>query len=176
MTRSQWRIFSLLAFGALFLVIGLAVGAVVLAPVTEKMKLEGGEVEIKYTPSATAEELLLPFYPGAKVDESYVYQVTSSDGKQVLYYAGARMVTADSPEKAVAFYRDKLPGHPEASVVEDDAGKYWVLAIATGDEVRNVTISSHEGKTRIELVRTSRPAPPGPSRSPLRPRRREQIT
>ena len=177
MSRTRRRRALLLtALGALLLAIGLAAGAVVLAPITEKMKLDGGEVEIKYTPSASAEELLLPFYPGATVEDSFTYHVTSAAGKQILRYAGARLVTADAPEKAAAFYNDKLPGRPEATVIEDEAGKRWVLAVASGDEVRSITISAAEGKTHIELVRTSRPAPPSPTKPPLRPRRREQVT
>ncbi len=176
MSRTRRRALLLTALGILLLVIGLAAGAVVLAPVTEKMKLDGGEVEIKYTPSASAKELLLPFYPGTTVEDSFTYRVTNDKGKQVLHYTGARLVTADTPEKAVAFYHEKLPGRPEATVIEDESGNRWVLAVATGEEVHSVTISAAEGITHIELVRTSRPAPPSPTKPPLRPRRREQVT
>jgi hypothetical protein len=173
MSRTRLRRALLLAaLGALILAVGLAAGAVLLAPVTEKMRLEGGEVEISYTPSASAEELLLSFYPGATVEDSFIYRVTSAEGKRVLYHASARLLSADSPEKAAAFYHDKLPGRPEAVKVEDEAGKRWVLAVATADEVRSVTISATEGKTRIELLRTSRPAPPA---RPIKPRRRERV-
>ncbi len=149
-----------------------------LAPHTEDMPVGESEVRatVKYRPSATAEDLGLPFHRRARVTESFVYHATAPDGKQVLYYASAILASDDAPSKVAATYTEKLPGHPKAEKLSGEAGEREVLAIAVGDEVRTVTITAAGTGSRIELVRASKVTAPSKPSKPLRPRRREQVT
>jgi hypothetical protein len=152
--------------------LGWLLAAPKLAPRTEEMPVGDARAAVDYTPSATAEDLGMPFYPGAKVTDSFVYRATAPGGKRVLYYAAAVLSSADSPDKVAASYHEKLAGHPNAEALEGEPGRRLVLAIAVGDEVKTVTITASDGGSRIELVRTSRPSTPS---KPLKPRRRQQV-
>jgi len=165
----------ILAIGAAALSLGWLLAAPKLAPRTEEMPVGEARATVAYTPSTTAAEVGLPFYPGAKVEDSCVYRATAPGGKQVLSYASAILSTADSPDKVAASYHESLPGHPTAEALEGEAGRRLVLALAEGDEVRTVTITASGSGSRIELVRASRPSIPSKPLKP-KPRRREQVT
>jgi len=144
-----------------------------LAPRTEEMAANEARVDVNYTPSASADDLGIPFYPGAEVKDSFVYAVTTPGGKQVLYYASAILSSADSPDKVASHYHDVLPGRPEAETLKGDAGERLVLAMSQGDEVKLVTITAADGGSRIELLRATKPTFPP---KPLKPKGRERVT
>jgi hypothetical protein len=164
---------TILVIGVVALSLGWLLAAPKLAPRTEEVPVGDARATLEYTPSATAEDVGLPFYAGAKVTHSFVYKAAAPDGKRVLYYASAILLSADSPDKVAASYREKLPGHPDAETLEGERGRRLVLALAENDEVKTVIITAADGGSRIELVRTSRPTTPS---KPLKPRRREQLT
>ena len=93
--------------------------------------------------------------------------VKSKDGREVAYYASAALASSDPPEKVAATYQAELPGHPKPERVEDKSGTRYVLAVASGKEVRQVTITGHDGGSRLQLIRATQPALPS---KPLRPR------
>jgi len=136
------------------------------APTREIMRLDRRPVVVEYADSAAAEDLKLPFYPGAQVESSFRYAVETRGGIPVTYYASAVLVTGDGPETVAQAYRSKLPGNPEPERIEDAQGERYVLAVAGGDEVRRVSISAREEGSRIELTRATRPVVPGPGLRP----------
>lgn len=140
-------------------------------PAREQMTLDDTPVMVDYKPSATAADLGLPFYPGAQVQTSFSYTLTSKDGKPVTYYASAVFTTTDSAEVVGGHYSAKLPGKPRPAEITDEAGKRYVLAVGSKSEVRKVTITPQAKGCRIELVRASGVVRPV---KPLRPRSRDQ--
>jgi hypothetical protein len=143
------------------------------APKKEEMLLDGNVVVVDYRTSATSDDLLLPFYPGASVENSFSYTVTTKEGKPVLYYALADLVSPDPPSRVAEDYRSKLPGKPKAEAISDDQGKRLVLAVGTEAEVRVVTITERSSGSRIRLVRATKPIIPEarPLPAPVQPQR-----
>ena len=169
--RTRTAIILVLALAALC--VGWLFAAPKLAPRTEEMAANEARVDVDYTPSASAEDIGIPFYPGAEVKDSFAYAVTTPGGKQVLYYASAILSSADSADKVASHYHDVLPGHPEAETLKGDAGERLVLAVSQGDEVKMITIIGADGGSRIELVRATKPTLPP---KPLKPKGRERVT
>jgi hypothetical protein len=137
-----------------------------LAPKREEMRLNRTPVTVEYLTDANAEQLEMPLYPEADVEDSFAYAVTTREGSRVVAYAEAALLSRDSIEKVIAYYREQLPGHPEPELIDDETGKRHVLAVANDEEVRQVTVAEHEGGARVRLVRSTRPAVP---RAPVRP-------
>ena len=177
----------LAALGILLLSLPALCASYQRAPKREEMLLNDRVVVVDYHTSATSEDLLLPFYAGARVENSYSYTVTTKERAPVLYYACAELVTRDAAERVADDYRGKLPGQPKPETISDEAGKRLVLAVATATEVRMVTITKGDGSSHIQLIRSTKPvipeAPPqkatprppmrgGPGRGPGRGLRR----
>ncbi len=142
------------------------------APKREEMLLNDRVVVVNYQTSASSEDILLPFYAGARVENSYSYTVTTKEGAPVLYYACAELATRDAAERVAEDYHGKLPGQPQPEAISDKAGKRLVLAVATATEVRMVTITKGDGGSHIQLIRSTKPvipeAPP-PQAAPKQP-------
>jgi len=136
------------------------------SPSREEMRLDGRPVMVEYADSATAEDLKLPFYPGAEIESSFSYKVETRGGVPITYYASAILVTADAPDEVAQAYRSQLPGNPEPEKVDDPSGERYVFAVAGGNEVRRVSIAARDGGSRVELTRATRPDVP---KSGLRP-------
>ena len=136
------------------------------SPKREEMRLDGRPVMVEYADSATAEDLKLPFSPGAEIESSFSYRVETRGGVPITYYASAILVTADAPDKVAQVYRSQLPGNPEPEKVDDPSGGRYVFAVAGGNEVRRVSIAARDGGSRVELTRATRPDVP---KSGLRP-------
>jgi len=162
---------ALLAVALLLAAICYLLAAPPLAPQREETSLNDVPVVIEYATSASAQQLMLPYYPGAERKESFAYAVTTKDGDPVCYYGRAVLVTPDPPDKVAAAYRKQLPGGPEPEIVQGSSGERRVLAVGTDEEVRQVTITAAEAGSRIELIRATRPAPPA---KPVRPRGRQE--
>ena len=172
LSRRRARTVIILTVALAAVSLGWLLAAPKLAPRTEEMPVGDARATVDYTPSATAEDLGMPFYAGAKVVDSFLYRATASDGKRVLYYASAILSSTDSPDKVAASYHEKLPGHPAAEALEGELGHRLVLSVEQGDEVKVVTITAANGGSRIELVRTSKPSPPS---KPLKPKGRQRV-
>ena len=158
-----------LTLGALY----FAVAAPYLSSRQEEMTLDGVPVLVTYSETASADDLMMPFYPGAAVQGSFAYSVTTKDGKPVSQYASAVLATPDSWQKVTEYYAAELPGKPQPEAIEDKSGRRHVLAVAGNGETRLVTVRETEKGSRIELLRATKPAPPA---KPLKPRRRESLT
>ncbi len=138
-----------------------------LSPQRETMTLGDIPVVVDYVISATPDQVGLPFYENASVEDSFAYTVTTQTGARVSSYAAAVLVCPDPPEEVAAYYSTSLPGRPEAELVEDASGKHYVLAVGNEAEVRKVTVAGHGDGSRIELVRAAGPIIPA---KPVRPR------
>jgi len=141
-------------------VVAFVVGAVCLVgaspqrkSIREEMMLEGAPVIVSYSPSASPRDLALPFSPGARVERSFFYRVTTKNGKRITYYASAVLISPSPAERVIQEYSRKLPGRPRAEFISDKTGKRHVLSVASAAEVRRVTIRSQGKGCRIELVR-----------------------
>jgi hypothetical protein len=138
-----------------------------LSPQRDRVSHRGVPLLVDYTTSVTAEELGLPFYEGAEVQDSFAYAVTTEAGVPVNSYLVAVLISRDPAEKVVAYYEQNLPGRPKAEPIEDGSGKHYVLAVGSESEVRQVIVSEYEGGSRVRLVRATTPVVPA---RPVRPR------
>ena len=141
-------------------------------PMREQMPLNEQTVSVDYKTAATSGDLGLPFYKGARVENSFSYRITTTDGKPVTYYAAATLVSTDAAEKVSQDYSSKLPGKPKADLLDDTEGKRYVLAVGSKGEVRKVTIVPQSKGCRIELTRATSPSIPA---KPLKPRRGDKV-
>ena len=96
-------------------------------PIKEQVEMEGGDYQIAYQPSASAKELGLPFYPGAKVLRSRLDRATQG-GKQASLLAKAYLTTRDGLPAITAFYRKATGAKPEVKKV----GKVEIVTFVTG--------------------------------------------
>ena len=164
----------LYSFAALGLLVGAACWVVVASSLSsrrEEMTVKGEPVEVEYATSVSAGDVMLPFYPGAKLEHGFAYSVKTGEGKELAYYASALLTSADPPEKVAASYQAQLPGKPEPELVKDESGKRYVLAVGKEGEVREVAIASQGAGSRIQLIRATGPTiPPGFGRAPSPPR------
>jgi len=158
-----------LTVGALY----FAVAAPYLSSRQEEMTLDGVPVLVTYSETASADDLMMPFYPEAALEGTFAYTVTTKDGKPVSQYASAVLATPDSWQKVTEYYAAELPGKPQPEAIEDKSGRRHVLAVAGNGETRMVTVRETETGSQIELLRTTKPAPPA---KPIKPRRRESLT
>ncbi len=170
--RPNRAVFILAVIGLLLGFLYLAVAAPYLSSRKEEMRLGRVPVAVEYSDSASPDDLKMPFYPGAEVEESFAYDVSVTDGRPVVEYASATLVTSDPWEKVAEYYSAELPGSPVAEALDDNSGKRYVLALSEEGEVRTVTIRPAEAGSRIHLVRATKPTPP-PRR--IKPRRDESF-
>lgn len=155
-------------------------------PARETLEWGDTELVVERTASVTAKDLGIEFYPGAKLREGYTYRVTTKEGKELSYLASATLTTGQAAEKVAQHYARLLPGKPKPETVKDKAGDRQVLAVASKEEARTVTLFPKAWGTRIVLTRAIKrgdapeikpeviPAPePGPRGKPgSRPGRR----
>lgn len=144
----------------------------------ERETLKWGETEllVERSASVTAKDLGLEFYPGAELREGYTYRITTKEGKELSYLASAALTTGQAAEKVAQHYSQRLPGNPKPERVKDKAGNRLVLAVASKQEVRVVTLLPKAWGTRIVLLRAlkrgdlppmlSPEASPAPRRGP----------
>ena len=161
-----------LALAVLLGALYFAAAAPYLSSRQEEMSLDGVPVLVTYSETASADDLMMPFYPGAAVEGGFAYSVTTKDGKPVSQYASAVLATPDSWQKVTEYYAAELPGKPQPEAIEDKAGKRHVLAVAGKGETRMVTVRETETGSQIELLHATEFAPPA---KPVKPRRRESL-
>lgn len=92
------------------------------------------------TPQEFAKQADVPLYPKSKMPENA--SNTRKDGKEVRYEVV--MTTPDSPEKALAFYKEKFPKGQQI-------GKQWMGMTQKG-AFASVTAEREEKLTRITVV------------------------
>lgn len=124
-------------------------------PVREEVVFQDVPLVVDYTPTVTSRDVMLPFHRGARLETGYRYQVTSKEGKPVAFYAVAVLTSSDAPEAVSQAYSALLPGRPAPEVVGEKEGRRWVLAVASEEEVRRITITAAGEGSQIELVRAS---------------------
>jgi len=161
-----------LALAMLLSALYFAVAAPYLSSRQEEMTLDGVAVLVTYSETASADDLMMPFYPEAAVEGSFAYSVNTKDGKPVSQYASAVLATPDSWQKVTEYYAAEMPGKPQPEAIEDNTGKRHVLAVAGKGETRMVTVRETATGSQIELLRATESAPPA---KPLKPRRRESL-
>jgi hypothetical protein len=159
----------LLTFAVLALAVYWVLAGSPPEPQRDHTTLQGVPVTVEYSRSASPDDLMLPFHPGAEVERSFSYLVKADDGMAVTRYAFAALNTPDAPDEVADAYRAQLPGNPEPELLEDQRGKRLVLAVGDDDEVRKVTITAREEGSHIELVRTTRPIMPRRAPTPRLP-------
>jgi hypothetical protein len=145
-------------------------------PARETLKWGDTELLVERAATATAEDLQLQFYPGAKLREGYTYRVTTKEGKELSYLASAMLTTGHVAEKVAQHYAQSLPGKPKPETIQDKTGKRLVLSVGSKEEVRTVTLFPKAWGTRILLVRAIKrgdaPPLPTPQILPQQPDRR----
>ncbi len=169
-----------LALAAAIASVGAAVIAVAAQPGDkptsfreEFLSLYYGQIVLEYASPATAEDLGLPFYPGAKLERSWRYLAKEKDGRPAGYLAQAFLVTPEEPEKVAAFYKAKK-GLKETTDLSDAlksalTGERLLFGELDGHAL-TVTIEREQktSRTKITLSRA------GPSKTPWSPGQEEQ--
>jgi hypothetical protein len=140
-----------------------------LSPKREEMRVEKSPVVVDYATATDAEELGMPFYPDAAVEDSFAYTVATKEGSPVVSYAEAVLASSATAEDVAAYYSEELPGHPAPEILDDASVQRHVLAVGNDREVRQVIVAEAEGGCRIRLVRSTTPVPPP---RPLKPHER----
>ncbi len=172
MTGRCTRVVPVLLLGVLLFAACAFAAASPKSPPKETLTYGETELLVERTATATEKDLLLPFYAGAKLREGYTYRVTTKqDGKQLSYLAAATLTTRDKAEKVAQDYSRKLPGKPQPTTIADKRGKRIVLAVASKEEVRTVTIVPVKRGCEIQLTRALKhgDAPPMPTPEIVRP-------
>jgi hypothetical protein len=120
--------------------------------------------------TVTEEDIGVPVYPGAKMDENASGTVKSKNEKGEEVWSAAVLWTDDPVSEVVAWYRDKLKGKPgftdlaqglSTSATGQEMG---LFAFQEGDDFKMVTISEgtvdHPGETQIGIAAGSGPGVP----------------
>lgn len=110
-----------------------------------------GTAVVEMSPEVTEEEVGLPFYPQAKVEQ--VMRQTTEEGEQ---YLQAHLMTPDGFTEVKAFYKEKLPQATVAGEVETEAIKTFQMMRDEGSVKKMVVVSrdSSNQQTRIVLHRS----------------------
>lgn len=122
---------------------------------TSTLKGKAGELTIGKG-AVDAATLGIPVYPGAKPSEAgsmAMADTVKGENSQL-----TMLETPDSFDKVYAFYKGQMPSGSEKMKVE--TGSSSMAEFQVGDtgsaDVKNVTISSSNGKTAIELVHATK--------------------
>jgi hypothetical protein len=112
---------------------------------------EEGTAVVEMSPTITEEEVGLPFYPQAEVEQ--VMRQTTEEGEQ---YVQAHLMTPAGFADVKSFYREKLPQATVAGEVETEAVKTFQVVLEE-DSVKKMVMVSRDGsnqQTRIVLHRS----------------------
>jgi hypothetical protein len=118
------------------------------------------EFEVGNASAVTEADIGLPFYPGAKIDSSHVMKV-AKDGEVA---AMMPLETTDSPDKVVAFYRERLQamsaGHQFMDMAQGDGNHTLMLVNDAKSEVMQVLVTAgKDGAPSTVLLNTTRKKP-----------------
>ena len=103
---------------------------------------------------AIAQDLGVPIYPGAEVEEGTAGKVETSDEEGTESMAGAVLRTNDSVDDVIAWYRDKLSGMPgfQDTSMEMEGEKLGMFSVQKGDETVTVMIAASDEGNYTEIV------------------------
>lgn len=123
------------------------------------IEIPGGHLSIKAHETMDPAAMGIPMYPGArrKGDSGGAsFQWSSSDGKadKGLSIAAGEMITQDSADKVLAWYKSQLPNW--AVVVEND--KLTHVELKEGGYKRFVAIKDEHDGTHIAVASVGEPA------------------
>lgn len=138
--------------------------------VTEKngetrVETKEGETTVT-TKNPTEEEIGIPIYPGAKMDENS--SISGKNEKGEATFSAAVLWTDDDVNKVTAWYKDKLSAKPNFNQVSTaEQGKpATVFMFQSDDNYKMVTVGTgdvdHPGKTVIATGGASPSAVPQP--------------
>lgn len=107
---------------------------------TDKVRTADGIVTVTFAPRATASDIALPLYPGARTESGSCYTVKTSKGKLAKLRATITLRTTHSVSKIVEFYRKALPGGQlrwekpgtRAALWKKSGDKVWIVRIQPG--------------------------------------------
>jgi hypothetical protein len=107
---------------------------------TDKVRTADGVVTVVFAPRATASDIALPLYPGARTESGSCYTVKTSKGKLAKLRATITLHTTHSVSKIVEFYRKALPGGQlrwekpgtRAALWKKSGDKVWIVRIQPG--------------------------------------------
>jgi hypothetical protein len=125
-----------------------------------KVETEKGDVEVSSPKGSikieskvpTEAELGVPIYPNAEAVRGG--SITTTEGEET-YSAAVPLVTDDSVEKVIAWYRDELAGKPGLQDLTTPEG--GMFAFQSGDEIKMISIgpgtsAENKGKTTINVM------------------------
>lgn len=163
-------------FLVLLLVAALVMGIVALAGCGEKkVTIEGedGEIEITEddgdvtmtdesgetftTKEISADDLDIPIYPGAKIQEGTAAAITTEGAEGTESGSIAILETKDSISKVIAWYKDKLSG--KAGFIDTsmaiEGEEIGMFSYQDGDLFKSVIIGSNDETGITEIVMSS---------------------
>lgn len=141
-------VIAMVAVGLLALVVGCG----------GKKTVKTDEGETTYTTGITEEDLGVPLYPGAELDEGAAGTIKTETEEGEEIWAGAILWTNDDISKVIDWYKDKLSGKPEFtdSSMDIEGEKLGMLTFQEGDTVKYVMITEGledtKGKVQISIT------------------------
>ena len=112
---------------------------------------EKGTAVVEISPEISEDDIGLPIYPGAKVEQT----VKRTDAEEEQDFAQVHLSTTDSFEKVKAFYQEKLPKATVAGNVETPDVKMLQMMWKVEGEQKMIMVSrdKSDAVTRIVLHR-----------------------
>lgn len=121
---------------------------------TVKVEGEDGETVVTTSEKISEEDIGVPIYPDAQMDEDTAGSVSSKNAEGETTWSVAVMWTEDSVEDVVAWYRDKLSGKPGFTDMSAASGgeAMGMMMFQAGDNtLKTVTI----GKNTVDRPGTT---------------------
>lgn len=133
-------------------------GAATISEDNGEVTLETEEGETTYSSSDISEEDLgVPIYPGAKVEEGTAGRVTTEGAEGTEEIAGAVLITKDPVSKVTAWYKDQLQGEPgfTDTSMSMEGEELGMFSFQSGDTMKTVMIQASEEGTEISIASTT---------------------
>jgi len=109
---------------------------------------EEGAAVVEISPDISEDDIGLPIYPGAKVEQT----VKRTDAEEEQDFAQVHLSTADSFEKVKAFYQEKLPKATVAGNVETPDLKMLQMMWTVEGEQKMIMLSRDKSDTVTRIV------------------------
>jgi len=106
-----------------------------------------GTAVVEMSPAVTEEEVGLPFYPRATVEQ--VMRQTTEDGEQ---YVQARLMTPDGFAEVKSFYQEKLPEATVTGEVDTEAIKTFQAMLEEDNAKKMVVVSRDASNQQTKIV------------------------
>jgi len=109
---------------------------------------EKGTAVVEISPDISEDDIGLPIYPGAKVEQT----VKRTDAEEEQDFAQVHLSTADSFDKVKAFYQEKLPKATVAGNVETPDLKMLQMMWTVEGEQKMIMLSRDKSDTVTRIV------------------------